>query len=415
MLDEGSEPASQANQAAHHDNNVSSAAPASAVNRNASEKTPTLAKDDANEGSEKSEAQSNGHHKTARPTLEELSIGKLEQARRKKVNLLRMAVSQNRTTLFAVLNIGYLPLHQPISLVQAESTQAILSADPALTPLAEWLIGEFQEKIAWSIFRHQTVQMRTPLRQRIRSLLIRRYMPGTQEIADRYFRKNIPEYTLVQVGDLRQAAFLGMIEKIDDYDPAVGCTFMQYANAKHHGRIQGAIKDCLRKHWYSTRTIAKHRRIVNPMIAKLAQKLGRRITKEDFFDHYGQEWREVLEDAMFDSRVYNQGRTVSSDDHELVDQMTQVECDEPPCENRWNNEDSLYFRKRIMELLPDEQQAFYIYAYYWLGWNNEHIAKEPIMNCSTSKASEIGEAAQKRIWAFGGYALYQELMELLPE
>lgn len=364
----------------------------------------------ATDASEKTQSEINALKETvhAQPqdqprAIQELSIGNLERARKKKVFLWRTATSA-QGTLFAVLNLGYFPVHQ-VSHVQV------------LSPVTEWLILNFQEKIAWNLFRHASIQNRPALRLEIRKLLIQRYMPDTQKVADSYYRHSIPEYTLVDNADLQQAAYFGMIEKIDEYDPAVGCTFMQYANAKGMSRIQGAIKDCLRKHWYSTREVSKQRKRVKPLMLLLTHKLGHTPTVDDFCEHYGDDpWRQILEDPMFNMRVYNQTRTASNQDgDESMDQMTQVEDDQTPCENRWTSEDSKYFRRRILEILPDEKQAFCIYAYFWLGWNNEHIASDPIMNCSTSKTLEIMDAAHQRIFGIGGYELYHELKELLPD
>ena len=282
----------------------------------------------------------------------------------------------------------------------------------------EYLALHFQEKIVWAIFNHPSLLYRPKIRKRIRNLLIERYSRDAFRVADSYYKRKIPEYTLADVWDLRMAAVHGVMQCVDQYNLAVGCkTFMHFANAKHGSRVRGAIYDCLRKLQDYPRSIAKRRRDIGPRMLALMHKIGRDPTTDDFCNEYGEEWRPIVEDPLFASRVYNQMR--ASDDADGMDHMSHVEDDTERCEDRWNDEDSVKFRERIMSLLPDKQQSFVIYAYYWLGWNIEHIAEDPIMQCSTSQASKIRSDAIIRIRAFAdgkeGRPTAQELFSLIPK
>lgn len=402
-------------------------------------------------------------------TLPELSSGNLEAARKKPSQLLRVVASENGRTLFAILNFGYLPLHEKINTAHlpesserrrsairvagqrqdvGQEGQALhanaeesgtpevaaatdqrqdvqhnkqydasrddtvlsaverASANPKLTPVAEYLFLHFQERVAWNIFRHPQIMHRPHVRAQMRALLIQRYAKGAEKVAETYWNRKIPEYTLVDKHDLKQAAIFGMMQCIDLYDPAVGTTFMQFGCAKRGGRIIGSIKDSLRKFQECSRDIARMRRIVGPMMTKLAHKLGRKPTSSDFCDAYGEHWRSHVEDPMLNFRVYNQVR--AQDDDEQIDHMSQVQFDGLLPDERWEDEDSEHYLAEVMKFLPDERQAFVIYAYYWLGWNNEHIAKH--LNCSTSQALKIKDEAQNRINAFGDGKKFAELL-----
>lgn len=371
----------------------------------------------------------------AKPKLQELSTGNLEAARRKQTALIRVAASANGRTLFAILNIGYVPIHLQLpereqvrerehgsTAVQqrreACTRQAYSDADAPLSEAMEYLVLYFQEKIAWAIFNHPSLLYRPKIRNRIRDLLIERYSRDAFRVADSYYKRKIPEYTLADAWDLRMAAVHGVIQCIDQYSLSVGCkTFMHFANAKRGSRVRGAIYDCLRKLQDYPRSVAKRRRDIGPMMLSLMHKIGREPNTDDFCSEYGEEWRAIVEDPLFGSRVYNQMRC-STDGDTGLDHMSNVQDSIENHEDEWSNEDAAKFRSRIMSLLPDPQQAFVIHAYFWLGWNIEHIAEHAMMQCSTSQASKVRSDALFRIKAFAdgqdGRPTAQELFNLLP-
>lgn len=271
---------------------------------------------------------------------------------------------------------------------------------------------KIQESIPWRIYLSPSVQGRPALKSKMRLMLSERYVPDTKRVAEKYYRFKVPDHSLLEQEDVVAAAIIGMLQYIDKYDPAVGCTFMQFANAKGKSRIQGSITDHLRILMDCTRTASFRRRIIAPMVNDLRHELGRDPSTDDFVDRYGETWREWIEDFLFGKKVYNQGR-----DSESVDQMSMVRDTTPSHEWELNDEDSQKFYERIESTILDsrpprcnERHVFSLFARYYLGWTNKKIATHPVMNCSQALAAEIRKEAERKLKI---YHKFDELNDLL--
>lgn len=251
----------------------------------------------------------------------------------------------------------------------------------------------------------------------MRAVMMERYVEDTRRVADSYYYNKIPEYTLVDKQDVRQAAYEGMMDAFDAFNYQSGTTFMQWANAKRGSRIKGSIIDMLRRLMEFPRIISDYRRMMKPMMEKLSQKLNKRPSSEDFIAEYGEEYRPVLEDELFASGVFNQ-HAVSTEEETnsrgSLDALSALEdfrrshVDELD----WSCEDRANFHEEVLSVIDDERERFAVYAYYWLQWNNETIANTQTINSSTSTALALRLSGERKIRsAFS----YQQAMEKLHQ
>jgi DNA-directed RNA polymerase specialized sigma subunit len=216
----------------------------------------------------------------------------------------------------------------------------------------------------------------TPLADRywaVKRKLFEIYESDTARIAENYQYRHMPQYSLLERDDLRQAVVMAMYKLLDEYDPGYGTiTFMQFANARDRSRLRGAILDCLRTLQEFPRSIAKNRRLVKPMMANLRNVLRHKPTLEEFCDYYGWHWKAVLTDRLFATGVFNQGRVVvdATDESIEVDSIQQVE-------SRHQDNDAVMSRvdniDRILECLPDDDMRYIVWAYYFVGDTNDRI------------------------------------------
>lgn len=103
----------------------------------------------------------------------------------------------------------------------------------------------------------------------IRSLL---YL--VQHIAGRLVAK-LPSHVAKE--DLISAGVVGLIDAVDRYDAAKGCSLKTYSSL----RIRGAMVDELRSQDWVPRTVHRDEKIYEQAADKLGQKLGREATPEE--------------------------------------------------------------------------------------------------------------------------------------
>lgn len=106
------------------------------------------------------------------------------------------------------------------------SGRAEAGAPPALAPQAD-------EAQLWT-------ELKTTGSERAREQLCLLYLPFAGKIASRRFTHRGGD---IELQDLRQLAFAGLLEAIDSFDPALGSPFKAYASR----RITGAILDGITK------------------------------------------------------------------------------------------------------------------------------------------------------------------------
>lgn len=251
----------------------------------------------------------------------------------------------------------------------------------------------------------------------VRDFIFSLHWDDAERIANTYLSKNMPRYSLLESDDLKQGAAKGLLGCIDTYDINVGTDFMQYANAKK-SRLRGAVIDSLRELQNCTRLIAKQRRELRPLFAKLTQKLRRPPSIEDFLEHYGKvsedgklNYKEILTDPLYWSGVFNQSRKglfSSTEGGDASEEFaTDTEDTRPVGACGMERGD---FFKRVLSVVKDPKANFAIWAYHLAGMTNDQISQH--LSCSPSVAAAKHKEGLKIIEANFTVEEFKAMMEI---
>jgi len=121
----------------------------------------------------------------------------------------------------------------------------------------------------------------------LRNILVEHYLDVVNIIVQ-YYQRRLP--TTVDPADIQQAAYDGLTQTVERFNPTLGVKFQTYAYRK----IRGAIIDYLRSVDPSPRlTLAKARRRKEAE-AELTQVLGRYPTDDEMCKRMGCTYRELL-------------------------------------------------------------------------------------------------------------------------
>ncbi len=207
-------------------------------------------------------------------------------------------------------------------------------------------------------------------------LAIREY---ANSIADVFFFHRMPEYSLTSREDLRSCAIVGALDAMQRFNLKYNVPFRAWLR----NRITGEILDGLRRLQDYPRVIAKNRREVKPLIAKLKHKLHRNPTEDEVCLEFGEDLRSIITDPLFQSGVYNQCRTSrddgDSDDANVLSQVVDKRCHRPVS--------VVVDIEKIIHgvfLRADREDLWLvIYGYYFYGLNNSKIANAERCSVST--------------------------------
>lgn len=119
-----------------------------------------------------------------------------------------------------------------------------------------------------------------------RGRLVERYVGLVKYVAGR-LAVGLPHY--LEFTDLYSAGLLGLIQAVDNFDPARGIKFETYAIP----RIRGAILDELRAQDWFPRSLRRKARQLESAYATLESALGRAATDEEVARHLGVELGEL--------------------------------------------------------------------------------------------------------------------------
>ena len=314
--------------------------------------------------------------------------GKVKRIQRKPSN----AAAQNGQPKAAV--IIHVPVinSQPVNPTPAKPAS---KPAPVLAPTQpvqlEKQLNDSPEKKLWKYFvrlRDTLTFVRPTHRQygelmqaynKTKNELFLRYESDVNRIVRSYVYKKMPHYSLVEADDLRQSAMMAMWRALDQYDPTVGTTFMEFFNAKNHSRLRGAIIDALRSLQEFPRDIALLRREMKPKFQQLRTELRRSVTPEEFCDRYGWEYAKKFRDNLLWCGVFNQPQKVS-----LSSGNGELECEEiQPLTNHQARQDYAVrrgeradFEQYILSLLEDRNVNYVMWAYFFQHETIEQITKE---------------------------------------
>lgn len=189
----------------------------------------------------------------------------------------------------------------------------------------------------------------------------------------------------VEIEDLLQAGYLGLIEASQRYSVREGVTFAAYAAI----RIRGAIIDLLRRNSNLCRSTISMRQTIERTRRDLTQKLGHVPDPEQVAEAAGITMEELLE---WENRFQvNQLQSLDEvyTDHSLIFGST-----EGAAEDKLEMTQLKGVLKLCIEKLP-EREAMVLQFYYVEELNVYEIAA--ILNVTTGRVSQIKKAAVERL------------------
>lgn len=242
--------------------------------------------------------------------------------------------------------------------------ETILTIVPDLDKLPELSVWKYY-------LRLKEICRRPEERERVRLHLIGRYTPDTETQVKSYWARKMPQYSLVEYGDLLSDVLLELIKQIDKFHWKHGTTFMQFFNSKDKSRLRGAIIDSLRRMQDLPRVVARRRREVNAARREAEQDLGERVNDFTLLE-MKPELAEHFADPLLTAGVFNQRQQVGDGEEDEGDNPVEsVRCTE--C----NNDFSIGKTERVskvMDTMIDRDVKQVIMMYYWFGYSHSKIA-----------------------------------------
>lgn len=194
----------------------------------------------------------------------------------------------------------------------------------------------------------------------------------------------------VDIDELYSAAYLGLIEAINNYVQSKASTFDVYAEK----RIKGAILDALRKLDHLPRNVRTELKKLEEDIAKLAKQIGRKPTYEEILEYTGYE-KKVLDKYLtilenehinsLDASVFDESGA------NLVD-LVKSYIDTP--EAIYEKKELIKFLGQKIDLLPEKERLVIVLYYY-----EELTMKEIgiIMEITESRVSQLHSTAVNKL------------------
>ena len=212
--------------------------------------------------------------------------------------------------------------------------------------------------------------------------LVEEHMALVQRLAW-HFQGRVGRF--VEIEDLLQAGYLGLIEASQRYSVREGVTFAAYAAI----RIRGAIIDLLRRNSNLCRSTITMRQTIERTRRDLTQKLGRVPDPEQVAEAAGLTTEELLE---WQNRF--QVNQLQSLDEVYTDHSLIFESAEGAAEDKLEMTQLKGVLKLCIEKLP-EREAMVLQFYYVEELNVYEIAA--ILNVTTGRVSQIKKAAVERL------------------
>lgn len=196
--------------------------------------------------------------------------------------------------------------------------------------------------------------------------------------------------TTVELDDLLQVGYIGLLDTIKRYDASQGNTFTTFAIP----RIKGAMLDELRSRDWLPRQTRKKIKDVTLAIHQLEQQLGVAPTDQQIANYLQlslSEYRKILLDSNY-SQLYSYDE-IQKKLGDSLDAMIDYQDDNTPFSNIINDEMRNIIIEQI-EKLP-EKEKMVLALYYQEELNLKEIGK--IMDISESRVSQLHSQAIKRI------------------
>ncbi|MDR1520085.1 MAG: FliA/WhiG family RNA polymerase sigma factor [Planctomycetota bacterium] len=167
-------------------------------------------------------------------------------------------------------------------------------------------LGEREETELWRRYRKENDD-------EARCKLIENYMPLVIEMAERMAKK-LP--TFLDVQDLCSSGNFGLIDAVEKFDPDEGVKFSTYCNL----RINGAIKDELRRQDWPSRQVRQKANTVRRTRDELENRLGRIPDDGEMAEYLGldrKKYDDLLRDSQIKTMVSLDRKWDDNDDNEI--------------------------------------------------------------------------------------------------
>jgi RNA polymerase sigma factor for flagellar operon FliA len=212
--------------------------------------------------------------------------------------------------------------------------------------------------------------------------LIEANMPFVQRLAWHFYGR-VGRY--VEIDDLLQAGYLGLIGAAQRYSPCDGVSFSTYAAI----RIRGSIIDFLRSNSNLCRNTITMRKKVDQASRELSQVLGREPEKSELAEKLGLTQEELHE---WENRF--QANQVQSLDEIYTDHSILFSDTKGTSEDDLERSQLKEILKQSLTELP-ERSALVLQLYYVEELNVYEIAA--ILEVSTGRVSQIKKAAIEQL------------------
>ena len=197
-------------------------------------------------------------------------------------------------------------------------------------------------------------------------------------------------YSSIEIEDLIQIGYFGMVTAAQNYTLREGATFASYAGI----RIRGAIVDHLRKSSNLCRTTIEMQKKANVAGRELRNRLGREPTSAEMADHM-----DISEEEMHSWNQAFQANVHQSLDSVYDDFSIWFESSENTPEENINEEELRNLLKDALRTLP-EREALVIQLYYVEELNVYEIAE--VLEVTTGRVSQIKKSAISSLRHFLG-------------
>ncbi|WP_194096940.1 sigma-70 family RNA polymerase sigma factor [Marivivens aquimaris] len=193
---------------------------------------------------------------------------------------------------------------------------------------------------------------------------------------------------MVEIDDLLQVGYMGLIDASRRYQPKAGASFASYAAI----RVRGSIVDFLRDNASVCRSTILMQQKARAATAKLEQALMRAPTKEEVAAEMG---LPVAEYEDWETR-FAAGQ-VKSLDELYTDQSKLFSDNSKSVEDNLQQQQMKAMLRRALGQLP-EREALLLQLYYVEELNVYEIAK--VLGVTTGRVSQIKKAAVERLRKF---------------
>ena len=197
-------------------------------------------------------------------------------------------------------------------------------------------------------------------------------------------------YSAVEIEDLIQIGYFGLVTAAQNYTLREGATFASYAGI----RIRGAIVDYLRKNSNLCRTTIQMQKKVNHTEKSLAARLGREPTKHEIANQM-----QISDEEMSSWEHAFQANVHQSLDSAYDDFSVWFQSPENTPEDNINEDELRHILKDALLALP-EREALVIQLYYVEELNVYEIAE--VLEVTTGRVSQIKKTAISSLRRFLG-------------